>query len=136
MASLGKQLAIELYCCERDRLDDVEFIRQSMLGAAREAGARIVTEVFHRFSPQGVSGVVIITESHLAIHTWPEHAYAALDLFTCGDLLASDKAVHYLRERLQAKRVTSVTLPRGPRIAGQTEGCIELRSSAMADESV
>ena len=95
-----------------------------MLGAARVAGAQIVTETFHRFSPHGISGVVIITESHLAIHTWPEHGYAAVDLFTCGERLASDKAIHHLRESLRSKRVSSITLCRGPVIVRQAEGHI------------
>lgn len=124
-SGLGLQIAIELYSCDRQRLDDVEFIRQTMLGAAREAGAQIVTELFHRFSPHGVSGVVIITESHLAIHTWPEHGYAAVDLFTCGDRLASDKAIHHLRKSLKSKRVSSVALCRGPFIVKQIEDPIE-----------
>ena len=136
MGALGKQIAIELYCCEREKLDDVDFIRQAMLVAAREAGAQIVTEVFHRFSPQGISGVVIITESHMAIHTWPEYEYAAVDLFTCGDTLAADKAVHYLRERLGSKRVSSVAIPRGPYIAKQSEGHGDRQPCALADEPV
>ncbi len=125
MGPLGKQIAIELFSCDRQRLDDVDFIRQAMLGAAREAGARIVTETFHRFSPHGISGVVIITESHLAIHTWPEHRYAAVDLFTCGDKLASDKAILYLRESLKSERSSSIALPRGPVIVGHTQDIVE-----------
>ena len=56
-----------------------------MLQAAEAAGATIVQSVFHRFSPHGVTGVVVVAESHLSIHTWPEYGYAAVDFFTCGD---------------------------------------------------
>lgn len=121
------QFAIELYDCDRKRLDNVGFIRQTMLDAARKACAQIITEVFHRFSPQGISGVVIIAESHLAIHTWPEHAYAAVDLFTCADRLLSDKVIHHLHECLKADRVACVVLPRGPVIEDQTQCLVEQR---------
>jgi len=55
-----------------------------MLAAAKESGATILGESFHQFSPQGVSGVIIIAESHLTVHTWPEHGYAGADIFTCA----------------------------------------------------
>ena len=117
MNSLGKQIIAELYCCDRKRLDDVDFIRQAMLSAARAAGTRIVTETFHRFSPQGVSGAVIITDSHLAIHTWPEHGYAAVDLFTCSEAVHSEKAIDYLRDALQSQQSTVEEMRRGDGLA-------------------
>jgi S-adenosylmethionine decarboxylase len=113
MDFLGKQIIAELYCCNRQRLDDVDFIRQAMINAARAAGTQIVTETFHRFSPQGVSGAVIIADSHLAIHTWPEHGYAAVDLFTCSETLYSEKAVDYLRDALESQQSSVEELRRG-----------------------
>jgi len=113
MDFLGKQIIAELYCCNRQRLDDVDFIRQAMINAARAAGTQIVTETFHRFSPQGVSGAVIITDSHLAIHTWPEHGYAAVDFFTCSETLYSEKAVDYLRDALESQQSSVEELRRG-----------------------
>ncbi len=84
MEALGRHLLVELFSCNVDILDDLEKIEVLMKEAARLSGATIVESVFHRFQPHGISGVVVIAESHLAIHTWPEHGYAALDFFTCG----------------------------------------------------
>ncbi len=116
MNSLGKQIVAELYRCDRDCLDDVEYIRRAMTGAAREAGASIVTQTFHHFSPYGVSGAVIITDSHLAIHTWPEYGYAAVDLFTCGGAVSANTAVDFLRGALKSQQLSVVELHRGPRV--------------------
>ena len=84
-----------------------------MLEAARRACATVVDVVFHEFSPFGVSGVVVIAESHLAIHTWPEHRYAAVDIFTCGDVLEPKVAADYLAQLFGATRVSLVQLERG-----------------------
>ncbi len=84
MEALGRHLLVELFSCNAEILDDLEKIEVLMKEAARLSGATIVESVFHRFQPHGISGVVVIAESHLAIHTWPEHGYAALDFFTCG----------------------------------------------------
>ena len=79
----------------------------------RSAQATIVDEVFHEFSPFGISGVVVIAESHLAIHTWPEYCYAAVDVFSCGEVLQPQVAVDYLVEQLGAARASVVELQRG-----------------------
>jgi len=80
---LGRQLILELYDCPPGLLDNIPNIEMILLDVVEKAGATFVDKSFHHFSPQGVSGVVVIAESHLAIHTWPEHGYAALDVFTC-----------------------------------------------------
>lgn len=113
MRSLGHQIIAEFYSCNRDSLNDVDFIRTAMVGAAKKAGATIVTETFHHFSPHGVSGAVIIAESHLSIHTWPEYGYAAVDLFTCGDTVSSEAAFNYLREILESSQVSTMEIHRG-----------------------
>jgi S-adenosylmethionine decarboxylase len=113
MRSLGHQIIAEFYACNRDSLNDVDFIRTAMVGAANKAGAKIVTETFHHFSPHGVSGAVIIAESHLSIHTWPEYGYAAVDLFTCGDTVSSEAAFNYLREMLESAQVSTMEIHRG-----------------------
>ena len=113
MRSLGHQIIAEFYACNRDSLNDVDFIRSAMVGAAKQAGATIVTETFHHFSPHGVSGAVIIAESHLSIHTWPEYGYAAVDLFTCGDTVSSEAAFNYLREMLESAQVSTMEIHRG-----------------------
>ena len=100
MKSLGRHIIAEFYDCDKEILDNVEKIEQSMKNAAYETGATLVNSSFHRFLPYGVSGVVVISESHLTIHTWPEYGYAAVDLFTCGDDVDPWKAFTYLNEVL------------------------------------
>jgi len=103
MDFLGRQYFIEFYDCDTNHLDDTEFIAKHMKEAARAANATMVQQFFHQFSPYGVSGTIVITESHLNIHTWPEHNYAAVDIFTCGETLEADKAIEYLAFWLKAK---------------------------------
>lgn len=83
---LGRHFLMELYDCDPNLLSSSEQTEQILVRAAHLMGATVVGAHFHLFSPQGVSGVVIIQESHLSIHTWPEHRYAAIDVFTCGDI--------------------------------------------------
>lgn len=85
MNTRGRHLLVEYTGCSADALNDVKGIEQLMNQAARAAGATVVASVFQPFEPHGVSGVVVIEESHLSIHTWPEHGYAAVDFFTCGN---------------------------------------------------
>jgi len=82
---LGTHLLLEMAGCNAEMLDDTERVSSVLLDAAEDARATILGSSFHRFSPQGVSGVVVIAESHLSIHTWPEFGYAAVDVFTCGN---------------------------------------------------
>ena len=103
MNALGKHLLLELKDCNREVLDDLGFLKDILSAAADEAGATVLGESFHHFDPHGVSGVVIIAESHLFIHTWPEHNYAAIDIFTCGDSVQPEKAAQRLIGELGAK---------------------------------
>ena len=86
MRTIGRHLLAELYSCDCDTLSDITKVRQLMLIAAEDVGATVVGDVFHEFSPRGVSGVVVIAESHLSIHTWPDSRYVAIDIYTCGNL--------------------------------------------------
>ncbi|MCA9424511.1 MAG: adenosylmethionine decarboxylase [Candidatus Omnitrophica bacterium] len=103
--SLGKHWIIECYECDRDVIDDPALIEPIMLEAANNAGATVMGSQFHTFEPQGVSGVVIIAESHLTIHTWPEYRYAAVDAFTCGETIDIDRAMDVLRDRFGTEEV-------------------------------
>jgi len=114
VTALGHQLLAEFLRCDPERLADPEFITQAMLQAAQSSGATIVTHSFHHFAPLGVSGVVIISESHLAIHTWPEHGFAAVDYFTCGSRINMDLGLEVLRAALEAQAVEVVSVERGP----------------------
>jgi S-adenosylmethionine decarboxylase proenzyme len=113
MKRLGTHLLVEMVECDRIKLNDVDFIKDAMLQAANAAGATTLNSYFHQFSPQGVSGAVIVAESHLTIHSWPELGYAAIDIFTCGDTCKPWKAVAYLRTALEGIAVEVKNCPRG-----------------------
>lgn len=110
---LGRQYFVEMYDCDANLLDDTEFIGKHMLQAALEAKATVVQQFFHQFSPYGVSGTVVIAESHINIHTWPEHRYAAVDIFTCGETLDADKGISYLAHWLKAGKIEQKQINRG-----------------------
>ncbi len=103
MKELGTHLLIELSSCNSAKIDDVILVEKIMVRAAEVAGATVLKTAFQDFNPQGVSGVVVIAESHLTIHTWPEHNYAAVDIFTCGTRVDPWKAAGFLRQALEAK---------------------------------
>lgn len=113
MKTLARHLLVEMYFCDVSRLDDVEYLERELVAVARECGATVIDSRFHKFSPQGVSGVVIIAESHFSIHSWPEYGYAALDFFTCGDRVEPRHAVQRVAQRLGAGQVMVLECSRG-----------------------
>lgn len=113
MKALGRHILAEIYDCDRELLDDEDAIKRIMVESAIKAGAEVREVAFHKFCPQGVSGVVIISESHLTIHTWPELGYAAVDIFTCGERINPWDACDYLTEFLNAKNMTATEVKRG-----------------------
>jgi S-adenosylmethionine decarboxylase len=104
---------LELKACNSKVLNDVKKIQDIMVSAAKEAKATIVETSFHKFSPFGISGIVVIAESHISIHTWPEYGYAAVDIFTCGEVLKPEVAASYLIKNFQCKDPSIVELKRG-----------------------
>lgn len=113
---IGIQLMAELWECNKERIDNPKKIEEVMLNAARESGAKIIGSMFHEFEPQGISGVVVISESHLTIHTWPEQAYAAVDIFTCGEHTDPWKALGYLAREFEAEETHSMEISRGMKV--------------------
>lgn len=113
MDSLGRHILVEFSGCSAELMDDVAHIEQSMTQAAKEAGATVIESSFHHFSPYGVSGVVVIQESHLAIHTWPEFQYAAVDLFTCGDTVDPWISFDWLKKAFKATNHNAIEMYRG-----------------------
>ncbi len=113
MNALAKHLLLELKDCDREKLNNLEFLKSILPAAASQAGATILGESFHQFSPQGISGVIVIAESHLFIHTWPEYGYAAIDIFTCGNTVQPEKAARVLVKELRAKNHTVLEIQRG-----------------------
>ncbi len=103
--ALGRQLTIEYYECASNVLLDKTLVEKALLQAARNSGATIISSSFHGFKPQGVSGVVVIAESHFTVHAWPEHDYAAVDIFTCGDSIDLEVAINSMRDSFESKNV-------------------------------
>ncbi len=114
MDTTSRHLLCEYWGCDRALLNDKARIEPLLRAAAAAAGATVVGAVFHDYSPQGVTGVVVVEESHLSIHTWPEYGYAAVDVFTCGDC-APERAHELLAAGLGAEASETVMLQRGVR---------------------
>ena len=112
-ASLGSHLLIELFDCEEATLRAESSVGSAMLQAAADSEATVVASSFHEFKPYGVSGAVIIQESHYTIHTWPEHRYAAVDLFYCGGTVHVEKALDVLRSCFKPGRIKFLVVRRG-----------------------
>ena len=110
---LGRHILAEFFGCNPNVLNNVELIQEKMTQAAVECGATVVQTCFHMFNPYGVSGVVIISESHLAIHTWPELGYAAVDLFTCGEHCDPKIAYDFLKKAFDSTEGSFSELKRG-----------------------
>lgn len=113
MNVLGIHLMLELKACNSDLLDDLDYVKDSMVRAADEVGAHIIGESFHRFYPRGVTGILAIAESHICIHTWPEYRYAAADIFTCSTTSEPKRAAQILIDRLESKEASLTELKRG-----------------------
>ncbi len=113
MKGLGKHLIVELYGCKRQLIDDLNHIKTVMIKAATMAKATVISHDFHKFAPHGVTGVLILAESHFAIHTWPEFGYCAVDLFTCGDLTDNDAALDIIKTEFEAQHYSASQMVRG-----------------------
>ena len=113
MAALAKHLLLELKDCNTELLNNIEYLKNVLTEVAVQIGATVIKDSFYQFSPQGISGVIIIAESHISIHTWPEHNYAAVDVFTCGDVIEPRNAVKPLADKLKARSTSYIELKRG-----------------------
>jgi S-adenosylmethionine decarboxylase len=111
--ALGRHLLVELKECNSSLLDNLEFLQETLHSAAVRCGATVVGDSFYHFSPQGVSGVVNIAESHISIHTWPECGYAAVDVFTCGERVKPEEAARYIKQAVEAGDCSVIELRRG-----------------------
>ena len=113
MKALGRHLLVEYHGCDPKIINDLEGLRELMLEAANRSGATVLGDSFHYFSPQGVSGVVVIAESHMSVHTWPEHGYAAVDIFTCGTTVDPWIAFRHLEQNLDSTECSVREIKRG-----------------------
>lgn len=131
MRVLGRHLVADFHGCTAD-LNDPRLVMETLEQACQVARATVVERSGHHFSPYGVTAVVVIAESHLAVHTWPEYRYAAVDLFTCGTTVDTWKAFEYVQRALGASRVEVRELQRGlvPEEDAEPAPCAEIRAVA------
>jgi S-adenosylmethionine decarboxylase len=108
----GKHCVQELYRANSAKLNDEAYLRTALAAAAEASNATLLDIRTHAFEPQGVTGFALLAESHISIHTWPEHGYAAVDVFTCGDTTDPERACSYLAEALEARSQHVITLDR------------------------
>ena len=113
MDVLGTHVLLELRDCDPQLLDDLTYIRRELMRAASAVDAHVVGESFHQFTPQGVTGILSIAESHISIHTWPEHRYAAADVFTCGDRTMPERAAALIIDALRCRDPQITLIRRG-----------------------
>ena len=113
ISAVGTHIITELSGCSVEKLSDLNSVREALLEAAKRAQATVLDVSLHRFQPQGVSGVAVIAESHISVHTWPELGYAALDIYTCGEAALPEKGCAYLSEYFEAEQVCSSIIKRG-----------------------
>jgi S-adenosylmethionine decarboxylase len=104
---------VELRDCNPEILKDLNRVKGALVSAAKEAKATIIDVSFHEFNPFGISGMVVIAESHLSVHTWPEYGYAAVDIFTCGDVIKPEVAALYLINQFESQNPSVVEMKRG-----------------------
>ena len=110
----SKHLLLELYGCDYEKLNDESFLRCSLNRAAKLAKATVLNLISNKFEPQGVTAIVLLAESHISIHTWPESNYSAIDIFTCGQNMQPELASQYLIETLNAEEHFLRGLKRNP----------------------
>lgn len=136
MRALGCHIVAELSLCDPEVLADFDKVKNAMVEAANVANAEVREVVFHRFIPHGVSGVVVISESHLSIHTWPEIGYAAVDIYTCGDHTDPMKALEYLSQQFLCRRMNTTTIDRGMLNGQGSFGHRVTKSSSLEEDQV
>ncbi|MEW6605967.1 MAG: adenosylmethionine decarboxylase [bacterium] len=113
MKTLGQHLLVELFECNRKILDDEKMMEEILIQSAIIGGATVMKHLSHKYSPQGVSAIVIIAESHLSIHTWPEYGYAGCDIFACANSLKMEKALDYIVSQVEPTNFTLLEIKRG-----------------------
>lgn len=94
-------------------IENSKKIENILISAARESGNTPLKVSIHKFSPRGITGVILLAESHIALHSWPEMDYLAIDIFTCGNKAMPQKALNYLKEKFQPKKVEIKKIKRG-----------------------
>jgi len=123
MNYLGRHFLAEFYNCSSETLNDEKKVADIMTKAVEASKATIIKPFFHKFSPHGISGIIVIAESHLAIHTWPEYSFAAVDLFSCGDFDFTE-SLKFIRDNLNAKDYSILSIKRGTNVNSSSDSSI------------
>lgn len=110
---LGYQKTVDFYGCSKEKINSCTYVENTLLEAARLMKLTVVNATIHKFSPIGVSGVIVIEESHIAIHTWPEHHYVAVDIFTCNSSYELEKGILFLTQAFEAEKREENDIARG-----------------------
>ncbi len=113
LAAVGYNLFADMYNCDAQLLDDIRYLRRLLKESAEAGNMHVVKVLFHRYSPQGITGLVIVKESHIALHTWPEYAFASIDIFLCGDNSDPYKTLKYIENGLRPSTVITKSIERG-----------------------
>lgn len=113
MKVLGKHLTVDMYGCSFEVLDNLDYIKTAMTTAAEESNLTLLDFSYYKFDPQGLTALALLSESHMSIHTYPELGYAAVDVFTCGDLNRPDKAIAILKKFLKPEKTKTTNIRRG-----------------------
>ncbi|NPA33097.1 MAG: S-adenosylmethionine decarboxylase [Aquificae bacterium] len=111
--TLGLHILADLYGVSADKIDRVEDIRELLEGAVKHANLTKISSHYYQFQPHGATGVVLLAESHISIHTWPEHGIATVDVYTCGDPQKAYMAMDFIINRLNPARVDKQVHDRG-----------------------
>lgn len=111
--SLGVHIILEFFGCDPNTLTRRDYVERILTEAAQKANTHTIGTFFHQFKPHGVSGVIVIEESHISIHTWPEHGFAAIDFFYCSDEVEPEKAIEVLKEAFKPSRISRIEFMRG-----------------------
>jgi S-adenosylmethionine decarboxylase len=119
MQRIGRHLILELWGCDSERINSIETIQQAITETIEACGATLLDLRVYPFTPIGVTGVAILSESHFMIHTWPEHGYAAVDVFTCGMHTDPAAAVPVLQKHFAPERIQVMEMNRGLIVQGE-----------------
>jgi S-adenosylmethionine decarboxylase len=111
--TFGDHYLVDLHGCDPEIISIAEPTEEALLSAAERCGSTIINHHFHQFSPHGVTGVILIAESHFSVHTWPEYGFVAVDIFTSGEKMKPEIAIGILEKAFNADRVDIVRVTRG-----------------------
>ncbi|WP_195576341.1 adenosylmethionine decarboxylase [Paenibacillus sp. 1001270B_150601_E10] len=112
-STFGRHVAVDAWGVNFDMLNDAEYLQTQLVEAAEVCGATVLSVQAQQFEPQGATVLVLLSESHLSIHTYPERGFAAIDCYTCGDTVDPQAAIDYLVSVLKPEKTYAKKLVRG-----------------------